>query len=143
MRRAPAVGNRERDARNLALRTAARPLATGFTLIELAIVMATIALLLTLALPRYFHTIEQGKVNVQRQNIATIRDAIDKFYGDRARYPDTLEELVRARYLRAVPVDPLTDAPDWVVVAPHDPALGGVYDVRSAVRKAGPNDEAS
>jgi general secretion pathway protein G len=115
----------------------------GFTLIELAIVMATIALLLTLALPRYFHTIEQGKLNVQRQNIATIRDAIDKFYGDRARYPDTLEELVRAKYLRAVPVDPVTDAPDWVVVAPQDPALGGVYDVRSAARRQGQDDEAS
>jgi general secretion pathway protein G len=106
----------------------------GFTLIELAIVMATIALLLTLAVPRYFQAIEQGRVNVQRQNLATIRDAIDKFYGDQARYPATLDELVRTRYLRAVPVDPLTEEPDWVVVAPPDPVLGGVYDVRSAWR---------
>lgn len=105
---------------------------TGFTLIELVIVMATIALLMTLAVPRYFQTIENGKINVQRQNIATIRDAIDKFYGDRTRYPETLDELVRLGYLRAVPVDPLTQSPDWVPVPPQDPTLGGVYDVRSA-----------
>ncbi|MFZ5538174.1 MAG: type II secretion system protein [Pseudomonadota bacterium] len=105
---------------------------SGFTLIELVIVMATIALLLTLAVPRYFQTIENGKLNVQRQNIATIRDAIDKFYGDQTRYPESLDELVRLRYLRAVPVDPLTQSPDWVPVPPQDPTLGGVYDVRSA-----------
>jgi general secretion pathway protein G len=115
----------------------------GFTLLELAIVMATIALLLTLALPRYFQTIDHGKVNVQRQNIATIRDAIDKFHGDQARYPETLDELVRLKYLRAVPVDPLTAAANWIVVAPQDPALGGVYDVRSAARPQAEADDAS
>lgn len=103
----------------------------GFTLIELVIVMATIALLLTLAIPRYFNTIENGKLNVQRQNIATIRDAIDKFHGDQGRFPDTLDELVRERYLRSIPVDPYTTAPDWIVIAPEDTTLGGVYDVRS------------
>lgn len=115
----------------------------GFTLIELVIVMATIALLLTLAIPRYFNTIDNGKASVQRQNIATIRDAIDKFHGDQGRFPDTLDELVRERYLRSVPVDPFTTAPDWIVVAPDDPTLGGVYDVRSARRKAPEDDRAS
>jgi general secretion pathway protein G len=119
------------------------PTACGFTLIELMVVMATIALLLTLAVPRYFHAIDNGKVSVQRQNIATIRDAIDKFYGDQARYPETLEELVQARYLRSVPVDPLTDAPNWIVVAPQDPALGAVFDVRSAKRTKEESDRAS
>ena len=116
--------------------------ARGFTLIELVVVMTTIALLLTLALPRYFHAIDAGKLSVQRQNIATIRDAIDKFYGDQARYPETLEELVQARYLRSVPVDPLTEAPNWIVVAPKDPTLGAVFDVRSARAKE-ENDGAS
>jgi general secretion pathway protein G len=119
------------------------PVAHGFTLIELMVVMATIALLLTLAVPRYFHAIDNGKISVQRQNIATIRDAIDKFYGDQARYPETLEELVQARYLRAVPVDPFTQAPNWIVIAPQDPTLGVVFDVRSAQRPKEENDRAS
>jgi general secretion pathway protein G len=117
--------------------------AHGFTLIELVVVMATIALLLTLAVPRYFHAIDNGKLSVQRQNIATIRDAIDKFYGDQARYPESLQELVQARYLRSVPVDPLTEAPNWIVVAPPDPTLGAVFDVRSAQRSKEENDRAS
>ena len=118
-------------------------IAHGFTLIELMVVMATIALLLTLAVPRYFHAIDNGKLSVQRQNIATIRDAIDKFYGDQARYPESLQELVQARYLRSVPVDPLTEAPNWIVVAPPDPTLGAVFDVRSAQRSKEENDRAS
>jgi general secretion pathway protein G len=117
--------------------------ARGFTLIELVIVMATIALLLTLALPRYFHAIDNGKLNVQRQNIATIRDAIDKFYGDQARYPETLDELVQARYLRSIPIDPLTEAPNWIVISPQDPTQGAVFDVRSAQRSKEENDRAS
>jgi general secretion pathway protein G len=112
----------------------------GFTLIELVIVMATIALLLTLALPRYFHAVDLGKQNVQRQNIATLRDAIDKFFGDQARYPNSLEELVEKRYLRSVPIDPVTQLPDWKSVPPGDNSLGNVYDVRSAWK---PKDEAS
>lgn len=115
----------------------------GFTLIELVVVMATIALLLSLAVPRYFHTLDNGKASVQRQNIATIRDAIDKFHGDQARYPGSLEELVSKRYLRAVPVDPLTEASDWVVVAPPDTALGEVYDVKSARPAQRPRDDAN
>lgn len=115
----------------------------GFTLIELVIVMTTIALLLTLAVPRYFQAIDNGKINVQRQNIATIRDSIDKFYGDQARYPQTLEELVRMKYLRAIPVDPMTETSDWVVVAPQDLTLGGVFDIRSAWRSKTESDDAS
>lgn len=117
--------------------------AYGFTLIELMVVMATIALLLTLAVPRYFHAIDNGKLSVQRQNIATIRDAIDKFYGDQARYPESLQELVQAKYLRSVPVDPLTEAPNWIVIAPQDPTQGAVFDVRSAQRSKEENDRAS
>jgi general secretion pathway protein G len=108
---------------------------TGFTLIELMVVMVLIAVLLTIAVPRYFGTIDNGKASVQRQNIASIRDAIDKFYGDQGKYPETLQDLVDKHYLREVPVDPLTDQKNWVVVAPTDPNLTGVYDVQSAVAK--------
>jgi general secretion pathway protein G len=73
---------------------------------------------------------------VQSQNIATMRDAIDKFYGDNGKYPDTLEDLVTRRYLRSMPVDPVTELSDWVVIAPADPTLGAIYDVRSSVDPA-------
>jgi general secretion pathway protein G len=102
----------------------------GFTLIELVVVLTLIGLLLTIAAPRYFHIIDRGRDTVQRQNISTIRDAIDKFYGDLGRYPDTLDELVTKRYLRQVPLDPITEQANWAVVAPTDAAQGAVYDIR-------------
>ena len=107
--------------------------ARGFTLMELMVVMAIVASLLTLALPRYFNSVERSKEAVLRQDLAIMRDAIDKFYADRGRYPTALEELAEKRYLRKVPVDPFTDsAVSWAVVAPPDAdAAAGVYDVRS------------
>ena len=114
----------ERSSRTASGRTG------GFTLLEMLVVMTLIALLLTLALPRYFHALDYGRANVQRQNLATIRDAIDKFHGDLGRYPDSLDELVARRYLRQVPVDPLSETSDWVVVAPQDTTEGNVYDIQ-------------
>jgi len=107
-------------------------LAHGFTLIELMVVMVLIALLLTLAVPRYFGTIDTGKQRVQLQNISAIRDAIDKYYGDVGKYPETLQDLVDKKYLRSIPLDPITGKTDWVSIPPTDPNLTGVYDIRSA-----------
>ena len=102
---------------------------SGFTLIELLVVMTLIALLLTLAVPRYFRSVDSGRLTVQRQNLATIRDAIDKFNADVGRYPESLEELVARHYLRQVPVDPVSELATWTIVAPADPTQGNVYDV--------------
>lgn len=102
----------------------------GFTLIELVVVMSVIALLLTLAVPRYFTALDNSRQNVQRQNIATLRDAIDKFFGDQGRYPGALAELVEKRYLRALPVDPVSESSEWIVLPPPDATQGAVYDVR-------------
>ncbi|MFM2055783.1 MAG: hypothetical protein RLY71_168 [Pseudomonadota bacterium] len=104
----------------------------GFTMIELIVVMSVIGLLLSIAVPRYFQALERGKRQVQQQNISLMRDAIDKYFGDTAHYPERLEDLVTKRYLRAIPIDPVTEAADWEVIAPPDPALGGVYDVQSS-----------
>ncbi|MDL2338951.1 MAG: prepilin-type N-terminal cleavage/methylation domain-containing protein [Pseudomonadota bacterium] len=106
---------------------------TGFTLMELMVVMAIIATLLTLALPRYFHSVDRSREAVLRQDLQIMRDAIDKFMADRGRYPLTLEELAEKRYLRRVPPDPITESPDtWVIVLPPQGELReGVYDVRS------------
>ncbi len=114
--------------------------ARGFTLIEITIVLALVALLLTIAAPRYFASIEKGKVNVQQQNLAAIRDALDKFHGDQGKYPDELDDLVRKKYLRSIPVDPVTQLPNWTVIPPEDETQGRVYDVRSAVQPATPGD---
>jgi general secretion pathway protein G len=104
----------------------------AFTLIELLVTLAIVALLLTLAVPRYFGRVEAAKEVVLREDLRLMREAIDKYHGDHARYPPSLQELVTRRYLRRVPVDPLTgSASTWVAVPPADPKQGGVFDVRS------------
>lgn len=104
----------------------------GFTLIELLVVLAIIATLLTLALPRYFSSVEKSKEAVLKENLFQLRDAISRYHADRGRYPATLEALAADKYLRRVPLDPVTDsAATWLVVPPQDLQQGGVYDVRS------------
>ncbi len=105
----------------------------GFTLIELLTVMAIIALLLALALPRYFNHIDKSREVILKQDLAVMRDAIDKFHGDKGRYPESLNELVDTRYLRALPIDPITEAPNtWVILPPPADETGAVYDVKSS-----------
>ena len=104
----------------------------GFTLIELLVVMSIIATLLMIAVPRYFSSLERSKEAVLRQDLAVMRDTIDKFYGDLGRYPDSLTELVEKRYLRGVPVDPETNSSEtWILVPSEDAELTGARDVQS------------
>lgn len=105
----------------------------GFTLIELLVVLAIMALMLTIAVPRYLQHLERSKEAVLRENLNLTRSVIDRFYGDKGRYPKSLDELVDLRYLRALPVDPLTESAEtWVIVpVPEDGAADGVYDLRS------------
>jgi general secretion pathway protein G len=106
--------------------------ARGFTLIELLVVLAIIGGLLALAAPRYLHRVDLAKETVLMSDLATMRDAVDKFFGDTGRYPASLDELVTRRYLRKIPPDPITESTDsWVVVAPPAPDQGAVYDVKS------------
>ena len=109
-----------------------RPRREGFTLIELLVVMVIVSLLLTIAIPRYFGSLQKTKETVLRQTLAVTRDALDKYYGDNGKYPDSLEMLVSKRYLRALPLDPITESNStWTVVAPEDPSKGAVYDLHS------------
>jgi general secretion pathway protein G len=109
--------------------------AHGFTLIELMVVLAIIATLLAIAAPRYFASLEKSKEAVLHQDLALMRDSLDKYYGDKGKYPDTLDELVSNKYLRDIPVDPITDSrTTWVSVPPATPDMGGVYDVKSGAQ---------
>lgn len=104
----------------------------AFTLIELLVVMAILATLLTLALPRYFGSVERARETTLKTSLAVMREAIDKYFADNGRYPESIEDLVAKRYIRAMPVDPITEsAATWVTVPPPDGEKGGVYDVRS------------
>lgn len=104
----------------------------GFTLVELMVVMAIVAILLSIVTPRYFHHVDKAEEAVLRENLALMRDAIDKYHADSGRYPDTIEDLVAKRYLRKKPFDPVSDSDsNWIVIPPEDARLGGVYDVKS------------
>ena len=104
----------------------------GFTLIELLVVMTIVALLLTLAVPRYFSSVDKSREAVLKENLNQMRDAISRYYADKGRYPESLDTLAADRYLRKVPLDPITESSaTWLIVQPEDLQKGGVYDVRS------------
>jgi general secretion pathway protein G len=104
----------------------------GFTLIELLVVLAIIALLLSLAVPRYFPTVDHTKEVILADNLRNLRITIDQYYDDTGRYPDSIDQLVEKKYLRDAPVDPITESSStWIVVPPEDVTKGGVYNVRS------------
>lgn len=112
----------------------------GFTLIELLVVLGIVALLLTLAVPRYFPTVDGAKETVLHDNLRNMRDVIDQYYADRGRYPDTLEQLVEKKYLRALPIDPITDSTEtWILVPPDDASKGAIYSIRSGAPGNGRN----
>jgi len=104
----------------------------GFTLIELLVVLAIVASLLTIAVPSYFASLENSKETALRQSLSVMREAIDHYYADVGKYPDSLQDLVTKRYLRSVPSDPITGVADkWVIEGPTDSGKGAVRDVKS------------
>ena len=104
----------------------------GFTLIELLVVMSIIAVLLTIAVPRYFHQLEHSRETVLRQDLSVMREAIDKHMGDFGQYPDSLLALVERHYIRAVPEDPITKSKEtWQMVVSEDPEHPGIRDLHS------------
>jgi general secretion pathway protein G len=109
-----------------------RSITKGFTLVELLVVLAILALLLTLAVPRYFNSINKAKDATLKQDLNTLRESIDKFYADNGQYPKTLEDLVEKKYIRKLPVDPITDkTTTWIMTPPEPPLEGDIYDIHS------------
>lgn len=104
----------------------------GFTLIEMLVVLVLVALLLTIALPRYTGSVEKAKEVALVENLRVLRVTLDQFRADKGHYPATLDELVDHGYLRAVPVDPVTESnTSWFLLPAPDAQDSGIGDVRS------------
>lgn len=107
----------------------------GFTLVELMVVLTVIALLLSVVVPDYIGKLRRAEEAVLQENLALMRDSLDKHYADTGRYPTALEDLVAKHYLRSIPKDPFTQsASTWVPVPPQDTRKGNVWDVKSGAK---------
>ncbi len=104
----------------------------AFTLIELLVVLGIVALLLTLAVPRFFPSIDSTKETILEENLRNTRTVIDQFRADTGRYPDSLDQLVEKKYLRELPMDPILESREgWVVEPPLEGEQGEVGNIRS------------
>ena len=109
----------------------------GWTLIELMVVIALIMILASMSLATYRNSIQHAKEATLASQLFIMRDAIDQYYADKGKYPDSLQTLVSEQYIRAVPIDPFTNSSDtWTTVqAEPEPgstsAVTGIYDVHS------------
>jgi len=111
--------------------------ASGFTLIELLIVIALITILATMGIVQYRNSIQSTRESVLRTDLFRMRDAIDQYYADKAKYPASLDALVTDGYMRKIPEDPISKSADtWQTVPaepdPSNPSTDpGVYNVKS------------
>ena len=113
----------------------------GFTLVELMIVMAIIAILISIAIPVYNRAITRARESVLKNNLFTMRTVIDEYTYDKGKAPQNIQDLVSEGYLRQIPVDPMTGSPDsWKVVMEDaltavNQTEPGIFDVRSGSDK--------
>lgn len=109
----------------------------GFSLIELIVVIAIIAMLLVVALPRYQASIDRAELVALKTNLRALRDSIDRYEEDKGEYPGSLQQLVESRYLKSIPIDPITDsAQTWMLVEDTIDDKSGVVDIRSGAKGA-------
>ena len=109
----------------------------GWTLIELMVVISLIMILASMALVQYRNSIVAAKEATLRSQLFIMRDAIDQYYADKGKYPESLQTLVSESYLRAVPRDPFTTSTDTWQTVPAEPdgssitTAAGIFDVKS------------
>jgi len=112
--------------------------AKGFTLIELMIVVSIVGILATIAVPSYQSSVIKARETVLRQDLFTLRELLDHHRADKGKYPPSLDSLVTAGYLRAIPKDPFTNSPNsWQQIM--EPTEGGIFDVYSGSDIVGTN----
>jgi general secretion pathway protein G len=120
---------------------AVRPAEQGFTLLELMIVMVVIGLLAAIAIPSYTHNVQRAKEAVLREDLYTMRSAIDSYTVDKQKGPQSLDDLVQSGYLKVMPKDPITDRTDsWVPVEGDalittDQTEPGITDIHSGAQQ--------
>lgn len=108
------------------------PNRSGFTLIELLVAMTIIALLLSIVTPRFFHSVGTAEEAVLKQDLALMREALDKYHADTGAYPDALDDLVSKKYLRKIPDDPITQSSTtWILIPPTGTEKGAIFDIKS------------
>ncbi len=107
----------------------------GFSLLELMIAMFVMVILISVAVPTYIYTVRHARETILRENLDQMRRMIDQYGADKGKLPETLEDLKTAGYLREIPVDPLTDKPEWEEVKGDDfnatDGRQGLTDVKS------------
>ena len=107
----------------------------GFSLLELMIAMFVMIILISVAVPTYLYTIRHARETILKENLDQMRRMIDQYSADKGKLPETLEDLKTAGYMRDIPVDPITDKPEWEEVKGEDPnsteGKQGVTDVKS------------
>ncbi|MGC4082070.1 MAG: prepilin-type N-terminal cleavage/methylation domain-containing protein [Vicinamibacterales bacterium] len=115
--------------------------ARGFTLIELMVVMTIVVTLATIATVQYRQSVQLAREAVLKDDLFKMRDAIDQYYADKNQYPPTLDDLVTAGYIRALPKDPITNSTTTWQSVPAEPdpsnpsVMPGVYDVKSGAEQ--------
>lgn len=108
----------------------------GYTLIEMMTVIAIISILATIAVPSFQKSIIRANEASLRNSLFILRDVIDQYYADHGDYPESLEVLTDKKYIRAVPVDPITGSSEtWILVPPEGEGLSGIYDIHSGSDK--------
>ena len=115
---------------------------TGFTLLELIIVIAIVGILATIAMPALKNVPVRANEAVLKTNLHTMRDVLDPHYGDKGKYPTSLEQLVEAGYLKKIPIDPITKRTDtWVLTyEEEDPESPGPETDRNEDGQPGVTD---